>query len=161
MADAHHVPPALQNLLLITTGNRWPTGDEAALRAEAEACRQTKEELESLVEHVETIRALMDRAVAGDVARAADTYLARLAGGGADARSQDAVLPLLIEAAEAAAEALEEEALQIETLRIEIIGALVVLFLQLAIDSALWLFGGAEKAAADIVATRVLCLAFV
>jgi hypothetical protein len=62
-------------------------------------------------------------------------------------------VPSPIEAAEASAEALEEEALQIGTLRIEIIGPLVVPFLQLVLDCALWLFGGAEKAAADVVAT--------
>lgn len=71
------------------------------------------------------------------------------------------MLPVLVAAAESTAEALEEEALQIELLCIEIIGALVVLFLQLIIDSALWMFGGAAKAAEDIVATRVLCLVFV
>lgn len=47
-----------------------------------------------------------------------------------------AVLPVLIDVTESAAEALEEEALQTETLLIEIIGTLVVLFLQLPIDSA-------------------------
>ncbi|MGW0855749.1 WXG100-like domain-containing protein, partial [Streptomyces sp. NPDC002690] len=159
MVDAHHIPPALQNLLLITTGNRWPTGDETALRAEAEAWRETAHELRPLAERVDTLRTRSARALSGAGGDAVGAFLARLVGGQENAES-DAVLPLLIEAAEAAAEALEEEALQIETLRIEIIGALVVLFLQLIIDSAMWMFGGAAKAAEDIIATRVLCLAF-
>ncbi|MFE6894448.1 hypothetical protein [Streptomyces sp. NPDC057694] len=160
MVDAHNVPPELQNLLLITTGNRWPTGDETALRAEAAAWRETAHALKPVVELVETVGSLADRALSGAGEDAVDAFIARLVGGhGVD--EPDAVLPLLIEAAESAAEALEEEALQIETLRIEIIGALVVLFLQLIIDSAMWMFGGAAKAAEDIIATRVLCLAFV
>ncbi|MGW7574829.1 WXG100-like domain-containing protein, partial [Streptomyces sp. NPDC054765] len=150
----------MQNLLLITTGNRWPTGDETALRAEAAAWRETAHSLRPIVERVETVRSLAAKALSGAGEDAADAFLARLVGGRGVGES-DAVLPVLIEAAESAAEALEEEALQIETLRIEIIGALAVLFLQLIIDSALWMFGGAAKAAGDIVATRVLCLAFV
>nr|BFD87813.1 hypothetical protein StreXyl84_72140 [Streptomyces sp. Xyl84] len=160
MVDAHNVPPELQNLLLITTGNRWPTGDETALRAEARAWRETAHSLRLIAEQVTTVRSLAARALSGAGEEAVDAVLARLVGGQGGEES-DAVLPLLMEAADSAAEALEEEALQIETLRIEIIGALVVLFLQLIIDSALWMFGGAAKAAEDIVATRVLCLAFV
>lgn len=160
MADAHNVPPELQKLLLITTGNRWPTGDETALRAEAAAWRETAHSLKAIVERIETVRSLVARALSGAGEDAVDAFLAQLVGGRGVGES-DAVLPLLIEAAESAAEALEEEAMQIETLRIEIIGALVVLFLQLIIDSALWMFGGAAKAVQDILATRVLCLAFV
>ncbi|MGW1467841.1 WXG100-like domain-containing protein [Streptomyces sp. NPDC002308] len=160
MVDAHNVPPELQNLLLITTGNRWPTGDETALRAEAAAWRETARSLEPLVERVGTVRSLAATALSGAGEAAVDAFLAQLVGG-RGVEETDAVLHVLVGAAEAAAEALEEEALQIETLRIEIIGALVVLFLQLIIDSALWLFGGAAKATTDIIATRVLCLAFV
>ncbi|MGW4551758.1 WXG100-like domain-containing protein [Streptomyces violaceorubidus] len=160
MVDAHHVPPELQNLLLITTGNRWPTGDETALRAEAAAWREAAHSLVPVLERVENVRSLAAKALSGAGEEAVEAFLAQLVGGRGVGES-DAVLPVLIEAAESAAEALEEEALQIETLRIEIIGALVVLFLQLVIDSALWMFGGAAKAVEDVVATRVLCLAFV
>ncbi|MFE6904695.1 hypothetical protein ACFVFJ_49575 [Streptomyces sp. NPDC057717] len=160
MVDAHNVPPELQNLLLITTGNRWPTGDETALRAEAAVWRETAHGLKPIVERVEIVRSLAAKALSGAGEDAVDAFMARLVGG-RGVEESDAVLPLLIEAAESAAEALEEEALQIETLRIEIIGTLVVLFLQLIIDSALWMFGGAAKVAEDIIATRVLCLAFV
>ncbi|MDX2707785.1 hypothetical protein PV350_33790 [Streptomyces sp. PA03-6a] len=157
MVDAHHVPPELQNLLLITTG---PTGDEAALRAEATVWRETAHSLRTLLEHIETVRWLTARALSGSGQDAVDAFLAQLTGGRGVGET-DAIVPALIEAAESAADALEAEALQIETLRIQIIGALVVLFLQLIIDSALWMFGGEAKAAADIAATRVLCMAFV
>lgn len=65
MADAHNVPPELQKLLLITTGNRWPTGDETALRAEAAAWRETAHSLKAIVERIETVRSLVARALSG------------------------------------------------------------------------------------------------
>ncbi|MDX2709966.1 hypothetical protein PV350_45350 [Streptomyces sp. PA03-6a] len=111
------------------------------------------------MEHIETVKWLTAKALSGSGQDAVDAFLSELIGGRGVSEA-NAIMPALIEAAEASAHALDEEALQIETLRIEIIGALVVLFLQLIIDSALWMFGGEAKAAADIAATRVLCLAF-
>ncbi|MFD0584975.1 hypothetical protein [Dactylosporangium darangshiense] len=43
VTDAHHVPRQLQTLLMILVGNKWPIGDEGALRAEAAAWRQAAE----------------------------------------------------------------------------------------------------------------------
>ncbi|MGW2278864.1 WXG100-like domain-containing protein [Streptomyces sp. NPDC001770] len=154
--DAHHVPPELQNLLLVVVGNKWPTGDETALRAEAAVWRACAETMRSCAQDVAEVRARVDAGLQGQTREAVDGFLDRLAGPG-----EDAVLPLTITCCEEAAEALDTLANEIETLRIEIIGALVVLAVQLMIDmTVLLLCGGPAAAAGEIAATRVLCMAF-
>jgi hypothetical protein len=65
---------------------------------------------------------------------------------------------MLATCCDSAADSLAELANQIETLRVVIIGSLAVLAAQLAIDAALWLFGGAEAAVVEIAAARVAVL---
>lgn len=154
--DAHHVPPELQNLLLVVVGNKWPTGDETALRAEAAAWRACAETTRSCAEDVAVVRARVGAGLQGQSREAIDGFLDRLAGPG-----EDGVLPLTITCCEEAAEALDALANEIETLRIEIIGALAVLAVQLMIDmTVLLLWGGPAAAAGEIAAARMLCVAF-
>ncbi|MFI6759092.1 hypothetical protein ACIBF5_08105 [Micromonospora sp. NPDC050417] len=152
MIDAHHVPPELQNLLMILVGNKWPTGDETALRAEAAAWREAARTARSCAEKVATVKHLVDEGLEGETRQAFDDYVVGLIGTGPG--DESAILPLLAACCDSAADSLEELANEIETLRITIIGCLVVLFIQLALDALMWAFGGAAKAAADIAAGR-------
>ncbi|MEU3710908.1 hypothetical protein [Streptomyces catenulae] len=158
MIDAHHVPPELQNLLLVVVGNKWPTGDETALRAEAADWRQVAEVLRVCAQDVTAARRAVDAGLAGAARAGIDAFLATLVG--RPGAEDDAVLPKAVRCCEGAAEALDALANEIETLRIEILGALIVLAIQLMVDAAAYLFGGAEAAAVEIAAARVLCLAF-
>jgi hypothetical protein len=156
VVDAHHVPPELQNLLMIVVGNKWPTGDETALRAEAAVWRDTADTMRSCAEDVAEVRARVDAGLRGQTREAVDGFLDKLAGPG-----DDAALPLTIRCCEDAADALDALANEIETLRIEIIGALAVLAIQLTVDMTVLVWcGGPAAAVAEIAAARVLCLAF-
>ncbi|MFJ2193639.1 hypothetical protein ACIOJE_37785 [Kitasatospora sp. NPDC087861] len=148
------LPDGLQNLLMILVGNKWPTGNETALRAEAEAWKAAGDAIRTCIKDLADTKAQLDQGLTGVTKDSFDAYLARLAIG------DDAAMPLIAQCCDAAADALNNLANQIETLRIEIIGALVVLFVQLAIDAALFLFGGAEAAPVEIAFTRALVLAF-
>jgi hypothetical protein len=154
--DAHHVPPELQNLLMILVGNKWPTGDETALRAEADAWRDAARAVGARVEQMITVQRLVDQALEGGTRQAFDDYVTGLVGTGP--ADESAILPMLASCCDSAADSLEELANQIETLRIVIIGCLAVLATQLAIDAALWLFGGAEAAAVEIAAARAVVM---
>ncbi|WP_101951187.1 hypothetical protein [Mycobacterium sp. 3519A] len=156
MIDAHHVPPELQNLLMILVGNKWPTGDETALRAEADAWRAAAAAVGARVEQVLTVKRLVDQGLEGGTRQAFDGYVTGLVGTGPD--DQSAILPMLASCCDSAADSLDELANQIETLRVTIIGCLAVLATQLAIDAALWLFGGEELAAVEVAATRAVLL---
>ena len=154
--DAHHMPPELQNLLMILVGNKWPTGDETALRAEAVAWREAAVAIRSCVEQVVTVKRLVDQGLEGRTRQAFDDYVSVLTG--TTSNDESAILPALGRCCDSAADSLEELANEIETLRVTIIGCLTVLLVQLMIDAALFLFGGAEKAAVDIAAARVSLL---
>ncbi|HET6500299.1 MAG TPA: hypothetical protein VFG87_05990 [Amycolatopsis sp.] len=156
MIDAHHVPPELQNLLMILVGNKWPTGDETALRAEAAAWREAAQDVRSCAEQVVTVKRLVDQGMEGEARQAFDDYVTGLVGAGPGDGS--AMLPVLATCCDSAADSLEELANEIETLRVTIIGCLVVLWVQLMIDAAVWLFGGAETAAGEVAAARVVLL---
>ncbi|WP_399084006.1 hypothetical protein ACGH2B_03720 [Streptomyces sp. BBFR2] len=158
MIDAHHVPPELQNLLLIVVGNKWPTGDETALRAEAAAWREVAGVLDECARDVNQAWRAVDAGLEGASRAGIDAFLATLVG--RPGAEDDAVLPRTIRCCDGVADALDALANEIETLRIEILGALIVLAVQLMVDAALFLFGGAEAAAVEIAAVRVLCLAF-
>ncbi|MGW7674261.1 WXG100-like domain-containing protein [Streptomyces sp. NPDC054775] len=156
MTDAHHVPPELQNLLMVVVGNKWPTGDETALRAEAAVWRESAETIRGCAQDVAEVRARVDAGLEGRTREAIDGFLDSLAGPG-----DDAALTLTVRCCEDAADALEALAIEIETLRIEIIGALAVLAVQLMVDLTVFFWaGGPAAAAAEIAAARVLCLAF-
>jgi hypothetical protein len=154
VTDAHDVPPGLQNLLMILVGNKWPTGDETALRAEADAWRDAAGAVRARVEQVITVKHLVDQALEGGTRQAFDDNVTGLVGTGPD--DESAILPMLASSCDSAADALEELANEIETLRVTIIGCLAVLAAQLVIDTALWLFGGEEAAAVETAVTRVI-----
>ncbi|MDH6140392.1 hypothetical protein P3T35_002400 [Kitasatospora sp. GP30] len=148
------LPDDLQNLLMILVGNKWPTGNETALRAEADAWTETAKLIRDSVRDLTDAKSRLDQGLSGSTKDAVDTYLAKLA------TTDDAALPLIAQCCDAAADALNNMANEIETLRIEIIGALVVLAIQLAIDAAMFLFGGAEAAPVEIAFTRAMVWAF-
>jgi hypothetical protein len=157
--DAHHVPPDLQNLLMVVVGNKWPTGDETALRAEAASWLDVSSTLQACTQDIAAVRRAVDSGLGGATRAAVDQFLTALLGGTADDGS--AVLPAVIRCCDDAADALDDLANEIETLRIEIISTLIVLTIQLMVDAtALLFFGGAEAAAAEITAARVMCLSF-
>lgn len=157
--DAHHVPPQLQNLLMVVVGNKWPTGDETALRREAAAWWEAASAIRACVQDVAEVHLWVDAGLEGSTREAIDTFLIRLVGSAGD--EGGAVLPAIARCCEDAADALDALANEIETLRILITGALAVLAVQLMVDmTALALFGGPAAAAAHITATRVLCLTF-
>ncbi|MFF7190297.1 hypothetical protein ACFZAR_34870 [Streptomyces sp. NPDC008222] len=159
MTDAHHVPPELQNLLMVVVGNKWPTGDEAALRAEAASWRHVATTLQACTQDVAEVRKHVDTGLEGATREAIDQFLTTLLGRSGD--DDSAVLPAIVRCCDDAADALDDQANEIETLRIEIIGALIVLAIQLMVDATvLFFFGGLEAAAAEITAARVLCLSF-
>ncbi|MFI5635619.1 hypothetical protein ACIA8E_41130 [Streptomyces sp. NPDC051664] len=102
------------------------------------------------------VRARVDAGLQGQTRQAIDGFLDKLAGSG-----DGAALPLTVRCCEDAADALDALANEIETLRIEIIGALAVLAVQLMVDMTVLVWcGGLAAAAAEITAARVLCLAF-
>ncbi len=159
VTDAHHVPPQLQNLLMVVVGNKWPTGDETALRREAAAWREAAHAIRACAQDVAEVHRRVGAGLEGSTREAIDTFLIKLAGKAGD--SGGAVLPLIARSCEEAADALDALANEIQTLRIVIIGAVAVLFVQLTVDLTVFaLFGGPALAAARITATRVLCLAF-
>ncbi|WP_185993982.1 hypothetical protein [Streptomyces benahoarensis] len=158
MIDAHHIPPDLQNLLLVVVGNKWPTGDETALRAEAAAWREVADALDECVRDVTEAWRAVDAGLEGATRAGVDAFLATLIG--RPGVEDGAVLPTAIRCCGSAADALDALANEVETLRIEILGALIVLAVQLTVDAVAFLFGGAEAAAVEIAAARVLCLAF-
>ncbi|RKE10580.1 hypothetical protein C8E86_5493 [Catellatospora citrea] len=141
---------------MILVGNKWPTGDETALRAEAAVWREAAQTVRSCSEQVVLVKRLVDGGSEGGTRRAFDDYVTGLVGAGP--QDESAILPVLAACCDSAADSLEELANEIETLRVTIIGCLVVLWVQLMIDVAMWLFGGAAKAAADIAVTRTLLL---
>jgi hypothetical protein len=158
--DTHHVPAELQNLLLILVGNKWPTGDEAALRAESDSWRHVAFLLHSCEHSVAEVRTYVNAGLEGATREAIDGFLNTLLG--QSVHGEDGIFTEIARCCEDTSDLLMEIANEIETLRIEIIGTLVVLAVQLAIDTAaLFLFGGAAIAAAEITAARVLCLSFV
>ncbi|GAA1986643.1 hypothetical protein [Kitasatospora viridis] len=144
------LPDGLQNLLMILVGNKWPTGSESALRAEAAAWSAAAKSVRDCVQDLTDAGRRLDQGLNGTTRDTVDAYLAKLA------TADDAALPLIAQCCDAAAAALDNLANEIETLRIEIIGALVVLAVQLAVDAAMFLFGGAEAAPAEIAFTRAL-----
>lgn len=154
MTDAHDVPPGLQNLLMILVGNKWPTGDETALRAETEAWRDAASAVRDRVDQVIMVKQLVDQGLEGGTRQAFDDNVTALVGTGPD--DQSAILPMLASTCDSAADTLDDLANEIETLRITIIGGLAVLAAQLIIDMALWLFGGEEAAAVETAITRAV-----
>ncbi|WP_037912032.1 WXG100-like domain-containing protein [Actinacidiphila yeochonensis] len=168
MIDAHHVPPELQNLLMVVVGNKWPTGDEAALRAEAETWREVATALGSCAADLADVDRNVDAGLEGATRDAVDTFLHALVGAqatqgtqGTGASGAGPLLPDIVRCCDDAADALDGLANEIETLRIEILGSLAVLAVQLLVDATVLLFfGGAAAAAAEITLARVLCLAF-
>ncbi|GAB3138252.1 hypothetical protein GCM10027290_05520 [Micromonospora sonneratiae] len=157
MVDAHHVPPELQNLLMILVGNRWPTGDEAALRAEAAVWRQAAEAMRSCTDRLLVVQRLVHQGLTGRTHQAFDDYMTQLVGKGQD--DESAILPVLARCCDSAADSLAELANEIQTLRVTIIGCLVVLWAQLMIDlTVLFFLGGVARAAAAIAAARSVML---
>jgi hypothetical protein len=154
--DAHHVPAGLQNLLMILVGNTWPTGDETALRAEVGAWRAAAESLRACCHQLITTQCLVEQGLQGTTRSAFDDYMTGLVGSGPEDMS--AVLPALTACCDSAADALEDLANEIETLRVTIIGTLTVLWIQLMIDTAMLAFGGEAVAAAQLAATREFLL---
>ncbi len=148
------LPDGLQNLLMILVGNKWPTGNETALRAEAEAWTAAAKSIRDCVQDLTDAKSRLDQGLIGTTKDAVDAYLTKLA------TTDGAALPLIAQCCDAAADALNNLANQIETLRIEIIGALVVLAVQLAIDAVMFLFGGAEAAPVEIAFTRAMVWVF-
>ncbi|MFB7504703.1 WXG100-like domain-containing protein [Streptomyces broussonetiae] len=133
MTDAHHVPPELQNLLMVVVGKKWPTGDEAALRAEAASWRRVATTLQACTQDVAEVRKHVDTGLEGATREAIDQFLTTLLGGWGD--NDSAVLPTIVRCCDDAADALDDLANEIETLRIEITGALIVLATQLMVDA--------------------------
>lgn len=156
MIDAHHVPAELQNLLMILVGDKWPTGNETALRAEAGAWRETAASIRTCRDQLITTQCLVGQGLQGATRAAFDDYMTGLVGSGPDDMS--AVLPTLTLCCDSAADALEELANEIETLRITIIATLAVLWIQLMIDAAMLALGGAAVATAQMAATRSFLL---
>ena len=156
MVDAHNVPPGLQTLLEIVVGNNWPTGDETALRTLATAWSDAGTALSKVEQEVGQAWQLIDQALAGASRTAVDSYFAALLGPTPD--GSPAVLPTVVQCCDSAADALNGLANEIETLRIEVIGALVVLAIQLMVDLYFAWCGGEVAAEAEIVTTRVFFL---
>lgn len=148
------IPTWAQDLLMILVGNQWPTGNETALRAEADAWTAAAKSVRDCIQDLTDAKAQLDQGLTGNSKDAFDAYLTKLA------ISDDAVMPVIAQCCDAAADALSNMANQIETLRIEIIGAVAVLAIQLAIDIATWLFGGAEAAPVEIAFTRAMLWSF-
>ncbi len=153
MVDAHHVPPDLQNLLMILVGNKWPTGNQTALRAEANDWHAAATSIRFCTNQVLTAQRLVHEGLEGGTREAFDQYLTGLVGSGMD--DENAILPALARCCDSAADSLEELANEIETLRVTIIGCLVVLWTQLMMDAATLWFGGAARAAVHLAACRV------
>ena len=156
MVNAQNVPPALQTLLTIVVGNDWPTGNETTLRTLAAAWSDAGTALGNVQQDVAQAWKLIDQGLAGASRTAVDSYFTTLLGPTSD--GSPPVLTTVVQCCESAADALSSLANEIETLRIEVIGALVVLAIQLAIDLYFWLVGGEEAAAVEIVTTRVFFL---
>ncbi|WP_327069456.1 hypothetical protein OG500_27055 [Kitasatospora sp. NBC_01250] len=149
-----HLSQDVQNLIMILVGNQWPTGDETSLRTEAAAWSAAGAAVRTCIRDLADAKAQLDQGLTGSTKDAFDAYLAKLA------TADDAAMPLIAQCCDAAADALDNLANEIETLRIEIIGAAVVLAIQLAIDLAMWIFGGAAAAPVEIAITRATVLAF-
>ncbi|MFF7631932.1 hypothetical protein ACFZB9_02080 [Kitasatospora sp. NPDC008050] len=149
-----HLSQDVQNIIMLLVGNQWPTGDESSLRTEAAAWAAAGASVRTCIQDLTDAKAQLDRGLTGATKDAFDAYLTKLV------VADDAAMPLIAQCCDAAAEALNNLANEIETLRIEIIGAAVVLAIQLAIDIAMWIFGGAAAAPVEIAITRATVLAF-
>jgi hypothetical protein len=151
----HVVPPGVQVLLEIVVGNQWPEGNEGDLRVLAANWRNAGTLVNGLVDGTRTATAQVDAALQAGTARGAiDTVLHGLTEG------DQAYLPTLAAVCTSLGDALDGMALEIETLRIEIIAQLVVLAAEIAIDIALapFTFGASESAAvAQTAAARITC----
>ncbi|WP_034087223.1 hypothetical protein [Streptacidiphilus albus] len=156
MVNAQNVPPALQTLLTIVVGNDWPTGNETALRTLGAAWSDAGTALGNVQQEVGQAWQLIDQALAGASRTAVDSYFTALLGPTPD--GSPPVLPTVVQCCDSAADALNGLANEIETLRIEVIGALVVLAIQLAVDLYFAWCGGEVAAEAEIVTTRIFFL---
>jgi hypothetical protein len=149
----HVVPPGVQVLLEIVVGNQWPEGNEGDLRAMAANWRDAGTLVNDLVDGTRSATAQVDAAIQAGTARGEiDAVLHGLTDG------DQAYLPKLASVCTSLGDALDTMALEIETLRIEIITQLVILAAEIAIDLALapFTFGASEGAAvAETAATRV------
>ncbi|BCB74663.1 hypothetical protein Pflav_010730 [Phytohabitans flavus] len=157
--DAHHVPPDLQNLLMMLVGNKWPTGHEELLRTESLAWHEVAAAVHEYAPRLAEARQAIQDGLAGPVREVLDQYMAGLVGSGE--HDEHAVLPVLASCCESAAHTLWELAAEIERLRITIIVLLIILAIQLAIDMFWLLFGGAAAAVEHMIATRVTIMQWI
>jgi hypothetical protein len=128
------VPAQVQTLLQVLVGNDWPEGNPDDLRRMATAWRTTATDLGTLDSSARTAFGYVDKGITGETQVAFHAF--------ADQLTQDGngYLPTLAAICGALGDALDNMALQVETLRIEIIGMLVALAVEIAIDVALSFF---------------------
>ncbi|MFJ5221110.1 hypothetical protein ACIP98_41585 [Streptomyces sp. NPDC088354] len=155
LVGTHHMTTEMQNLIMILTGNKWPTGYEAGLLAEAhmweDSAKKVGELRGLLSEARDALRWAVDRSQLDE----ADNFFDGLIEG-----DGEGLIDQIEEAAHVADKMFRELTGQIMLLRTEIIGAAVVLLVQLAIDSVTWFFGGAGAAVEHTLAARILCREF-
>lgn len=154
----HEVPEGVERLLEILVGNDWPEGNEGDLRSMAGAWRGLATALSGSVGGaVEAAVQSADSGLGGPSREAFDTFLASVTG-------PSGYITGLAETAQALAQACDDMALEIETLRTLIIESLILLALQIAADLAAAAFTmGASTLAIEpqMIATRTVIIGFI
>jgi hypothetical protein len=134
---AHDVPPAVQKLLEFLVGNDFPEGNEGDLRAMATAWRDLGNHLQAIIGDAGAAAASVGRGISGPVLDEFHTFVDPII-------APDGYLAGSVTICFGLADALEAMALEVETLRILIIEALIFLAAQIAADiaAAPFTFGG-------------------